>query len=450
MIKRKYDDLLNVKIPAVVYTGDESTLPAIFDRINSKGEALTEYEIYAASWPSDKFKVGNEKIIEKVLEKYDCLNDDDYEFTCYDRDAMRINKELNSFEYTFGLSKYLQEKYDELGFNRKKPADETNPLAFQLINACFNNSYSEIKNCYKIILKFSNNINKLEECLIDSINFVVECIKPICRFKGNKRNNSKIWHSQWQILSLIAFAFKKKYDSDLNENQNWKSAINILKETIWKYYVYDILCKYWADGGTNKIHKANNEDRYFKEITFTQFDTVYNEFSENEISRHEVSQVSSPSEKDYVVLNTIYLNEFTAMDQLSLDKFDVEHIATKKQMKLLIEKVKIKDGLPISHIANLCYLPESVNRSKKWANFYQDIGYLKELNLLLSNDIEGKLKYIENKYSYTTREELEWMNYPYKIDDADLLKESYLDFLKNRNKKIKRKFMLALGYKIDK
>ena len=59
------------------------------------------------------------------------------------------------------------------------------------------------------------------------------------------------------------------------------------------------------------------------------------------------------------------------MDQLSVDKFDVEHIAPKDQMRKLIDACS-GDGLPISSIANLCYLPESANRSKGARNFYQD------------------------------------------------------------------------------
>lgn len=43
---------------------------------------------------------------------------------------------------------------------------------------------------------------------------------------------------------------------------------------------------------------------------------------------------------------------FTAMDQLSIDRFDVEHIAPKEQMRKLIEACD-GDGLPISCIANL-------------------------------------------------------------------------------------------------
>ena len=59
-----YNSLSVMTMPAIVYTGEESTLPEIFERINSKGVALTEYEIYAASWPRKEFKIHNESIIE--------------------------------------------------------------------------------------------------------------------------------------------------------------------------------------------------------------------------------------------------------------------------------------------------------------------------------------------------------------------------------------------------
>ena len=115
-LKNNYNDLCSMTIPAIVYTGDESTLPEIFERINSKGVALTEYEIYAASWPRKEFKIQNEELIEYVLRKYDTLNDSEYSLKGYDRDAKRINKNVNAFEYVFGLSKWLQHKYSSLNF----------------------------------------------------------------------------------------------------------------------------------------------------------------------------------------------------------------------------------------------------------------------------------------------------------------------------------------------
>ena len=444
-IKDEYTSLCSVTIPAIIYTGDENTLPHIFERINSKGTPLTEYEIYSASWPSARFVVNNTNIVEKVLAKYDTLNDSDYDLSDYNRDTMRTEKRLNAFEYVFGLSKYICSTYEALRFYNNQKDDETNPIAFQLLNACFNSAHGQIKDVHLIITKYSTKIDKLENALMDSIEFVIKCISPILKFKGNTRNaKTKILHSQYQIMSLISFVFRKKYNEDLGINENWRESKEILKENIWKYYVYDILTKYWGEGGTGKIHTANNDNRYFAKISKGQFSSAYDNYHEDCLLRSEKKQVPSPIDKDFVILNTIYLHTFTAMDQLSLDNFDVEHIATKDQMKKLIE-ITEGEGLPISHIANLCYLPEFENRSKGAYNFYQDSSYLNKSDSSTIS-LEEKLQNIEKKYSFTTKSLLEWMDLEYTSTDFNELKIFYLDFLNQRTIIVKNKFLAALGY----
>ena len=240
-IKDEYNDLSRSQIPAIVYSGEEETLADIFTLMNSQGTPLTDYEIYAASWPSQKFHVSNDIIVENVLKKYDCLNDDGYEVHGYDRDAIRKSKNLSAFEYVFGLSKYITAKYPILSFQTNLSADETNPVAFLLLNACFNSAHNRVKDVYSSILLYKDKIDTLEECLIKAIEFVDSAINPIIRFKGNTRNTIKILHSQFQILSLISFTFREMFDADLVEKDTWKNSAITLKDNFWKYYVYDIL-----------------------------------------------------------------------------------------------------------------------------------------------------------------------------------------------------------------
>lgn len=162
-------------------------------------------------------------------------------------------------------------------------------------------------------------------------------------------------------------------------------------------------------------------------------------FFEKSMLRSETKKVANPKSEEYVILNCIYLKTFTAMDQLSIDRFDVEHIAPKEQMRKLIESCS-GDGLPVSCIANLCYLLEYVNRSKKDKNFYQDKKYL--LNVKLSD--------VESKYSFTEAEDLEWMDVPYeKPEDFEVLKEYYVDYCTKRFDKIKHLFCESLGIEYE-
>ena len=157
-------------------------------------------------------------------------------------------------------------------------------------------------------------------------------------------------------------------------------------------------------------------------------------FFERSMLRAESKKVANPKNEEFVVLNCIYLKTFTAMDQLSIERFDVEHIAPKEQMRKLIEACN-GEGLPISCIANLCYLPEYVNRRKKDKNFYQDKKYLQYV----------KLEEVETKYSFTEEEDLDWMDMPYeKSEDFAVLKEYYTDYCTKRFRRIKHLFCDAL------
>lgn len=158
-------------------------------------------------------------------------------------------------------------------------------------------------------------------------------------------------------------------------------------------------------------------------------------FFERSMLRTESKKVANPNSEEFVVLNCIYLKTFTAMDQLSIERFDVEHIAPKEQMRKLIDACH-GEGLPISCIANLCYLPEYVNRSKKDKNFYQDKKYLQYV----------KLEDVEAKYSFTEEDDLDWMDMPYeKAEDFAVLKEYYTDYCTKRFDKIKHLFCDSLG-----
>lgn len=150
--------------------------------------------------------------------------------------------------------------------------------------------------------------------------------------------------------------------------------------------------------------------------------------------RAESKKVASLKREEYVALNCIYLSTFTAMDQLSIDKFDVEHIVPKEQMRRIIEDCQ-GEGLPVSSIANLCYLPEYANRSKKDRNFYQDKKYLQKIDL----------QEVEEKYSFTDVEDLEWMDISYeKMEDFKVLKEYYTDYCTKRFEKMKLMFCDSL------
>jgi hypothetical protein len=200
------------------------------------------------------------------------------------------------------------------------------------------------------------------------------------------------------------------------------------------HYVCDIIENEWNDGGTSKIHKAAKPNKYLSQISYIRWETVLDSYFEQSNSRQESKKVTGPSKEDIVFLNCIYLPLFSAKEQLSSKNFDIEHIATKKLMK---DKIKTSRGLglPISSISNLCYLPQNVNRSKNSKTFYQDSNYLKHINL----------SEVEEKYSFTQKEDLEWLDLNFNPGDYEVLKDYYFAFLKKRFKLQKKKFYESMN-----
>lgn len=431
-----YDQIASTVIPVIVYHGEEENLPEIFDRINSQGTPLDQYEVYAAAWPVNRrFKACNTEIVECAIKKYDSFVEDGFIIHGYDREAMRSSKEVNAFEYLFGLSKYLVNKYDILAFQKGLADDTVNPLGFELVNACLNDT-DRIRTLYQNIYEIEN-IDAFEKALCKAIDFVVDSVSPIIRFKGNSRSGTKLFHSKYQILSMVSTTFKEMFcEKDYPQiSTSWDDKKEDIARNLRAYYVYDILTNYWSEGGTGKIHSAAKPNRYASEISPRAWRNALDGFYDKSMFRTESKQIANPKSEEFVLLNCIYLNTFTAMDQLSINKFDVEHIAPKDQMKKLIAATE-GIGLPISSIANLCYLPEYVNRSKKDKNFYQDTKYLQHIDL----------DEVEKKYSFTTSDDLEWMDMPYQgANDFEALKQFYIEFCNDRFEILKKLFCESMG-----
>ena len=100
-------------------------------------------------------------------------------------------------------------------------------------------------------------------------------------------------------------------------------------------------------------------------------------------------------------------------------------------MRKLIEKCGgVK--LPVSCIANLCYLPEGINRGKKERTIYE----VPALNATIPE--------LESKYTFTHQKDLEWIFEEYCEEDVMRLKHNYLNYLERRYETIKSKFLQAV------
>ena len=441
------DKMSKAKIPAIVITGSDEVLPIVFERINSKGSQLTKWQIYAATWSENKIRINKElnKIIDYNKERYEEMTiDDDINLQDFDPIELERKSELNTFELIFGFGKMISEMFPQL-FSNSKKATDVNSIGFNLVNACLVFKNNEIKNLNKNLSEIVGNSDDINRFLLE----IIECIKIVdkaiaitTKFKSNVREDTTPLHTEMQICSMIASVFINKHvNFEIDEkdvvtdrkidldgvNENWKSYKETFINNALKVYLLDILQINWRGSGDKKLNYIIiNPAYYTRNITKEEFESALNLWYESiKNERNEYKKIMNPKEADKVLLNIIYSNQFKAIDQIDDSKYDIEHIATKGMMKKQLERFDGKRRLPISSIGNICLLPEEYNRGKGERTIYQ------------YNDDNLSIAEIEEKYSFTERKDLEW------IEDNNLtydeLRNAYIKYIDTRFEKIKEK-----------
>lgn len=432
--KADFESIKQTEIPVIVYTGKNEYLNDIFSRINKKGKDLTDYEIYAATWDLTRYSISDKDIVEAVIKKYDNLALDNYTIEEYDSDDIRKRMELTAFEFLFGFSKTLIRKYDFLNLETAKEDDEVSEIGFELVDVCLNNS-KNVCNLADIIRDKKINLNLLNRRLNETITFVEKTLAPICTFRGNARHKIQYLHPKYLILALIAFTFREMYDiSDMSKKRgDWESKQSKIKKNLLSHYVFGIVKNDWHDGGIGKMYSYVKDRVFAEEFEKAQWEVLLNTYFENELLyNRQVQKFSTPTNADKLLLNCIYTDIFTVMDNCSDVYYDIEHLATKKRMGCLIHDSNCTKGLSVAHIANLCYLPANINRKKKDKTIYEE------------NNLTMPIKEIEDKYSFTKSNDFDFLYLPYENGDSQVLDEEYRKYLRKRFEIQKQKIYQSL------
>lgn len=446
------NNIANMQIPALVYEGDESLLPEIFERINSQGAKLTKQQIYSATWAHDIVKLSSpdfDEIITNNRDRYENMLDESMELDDYNPTELIRQKEVNIFELVFGFGKMISRKYPYLFTFDEKDKTKVESIGFNLINACLVQKSSNMRqlnvNLKKLIGLESENVELFLRRIIEAIEYVDKRLGAGTKFKGNTRSDSRVYplHTEMQITSIIATVFIARHASfkltdrgDVQDlsidtfsfNQKWASMKERFNKNVLRIYSMDILGQKWKGSGDKKLDNIVIDSYYYdREVSWKEFEQVLDVYySTLNSERNERKQVAAPKEPEKLVLNLIYSKIFSASDQNDESNYDIEHLAPKNLMKDKICSYSEDFRLPISSIGNLCLLPEYDNRVKKDKTIYQDEYYLSKIN---------DIKEIEAKYTFTIKSDLAWL-------DEELtenqFKSAYIKFLNSRYEKMKQ------------
>lgn len=446
------NNIANMQIPALVYEGDESLLPEIFERINSQGAKLTKQQIYSATWAHDIVKLDKSmfnEIITNNRDRYENMLDENMELDDYNPTELIRQKEVNIFELVFGFGKMISRKYPYLFNFDEKDKTKVESVGFNLINACLVQKSANMRNLninLKILIGLDTyHIESFLSRIIEAIEYVDKRLGAGTKFKGNTRSDSRVYplHTEMQIISIIATVFIARHASfNSNEkgdiqnldidtskfNTKWSLMKERFNRNILRIYTMDILGQKWKGSGDKKLDNIVIDSYYYdREVSWKEFEQVLDVYYTTiNAERNERKQVAAPKEPEKLILNLIYSKIFSASDQNDDSKYDIEHLAPKNLMKDRISRYSEDFRLPISSIGNLCLLPEYDNRVKKDKTIYHDEYYLTKID---------NIKDIEEKYTFTIKSDLAWLED--ELTEVQF-RSAYINFLNNRYTKMKQ------------
>ena len=286
---RTESDISQAEVPVVIFSGPSSEIHEVFELLNTKGTKLTPYEVYAAQWLDHQQRITNPKIIEAIWNKYEELERHGFDLdvsTEAPDDASRRERNYTLFEYVFGLGKYLSEKHPLLF--PQTAVDVPASVGFNLVSACLGLGVSDtsMKHMPEVLASKGVELQKLENCILESTAIVDATLQPILAMQPENQTKTEYYHSELQIVSMIASAFHFRYqlNHELSDHVGWEERRSILLKNIPMYYLFDILRDFWRGSGDSKLKTIISESSYLKPISKSEWEATFYLWHINHIS----------------------------------------------------------------------------------------------------------------------------------------------------------------------
>lgn len=421
-------DFRALKIPTIIYTGDGSELPDIFERLNTGGTKLSRYEVFASTWNSIKLKIEREDYLDYIedLYKKKCERTN-LSISNFEEGVIKRTKELSLYELCFALGKKIKDSCEILFASYSDTEeDQVDSIGFTSLATVLGISLKKLSTLDQYVNERTNvrNLMLLTDKIVESYKQIEKILKNYISTVDSKVFTKFI---EAQILAILGTYFKLyfKVNADLSISQ--ESTSRTVKENFSRYmpfsYLYDIISEFWAGSGDRKLaeelSKPISENRFTSFILKEKWETLLREWMNNQILK---------KAKNVSIETKLFLN-FICKTKLDWHnnqiKYDIEHIIPKK--RILDKNLDVS----ISAIGNLCLLPACDNRRKKDETVYEYLDRTSEITII--NEESAKKLY------YPTRDELSFIR-----AGEDFNAEHYNRFLRDRNNYLINKFLKLL------
>jgi len=422
-------DITGVSLPVVTYSGPEAELPEIFERINQSGTKLSKYEVFAATWLNETgTQISSAEIRTAINDKYAALIERGFSIDGLEHDESILA--FNLFEYLFGFGKVLVKSHPLL-FAERSDAAETEPAAFSLSCVARGRQLSLMHDLPRFMPVAQDGVidpTQMEKGLRLAAKAVEGWLRPYIGLRLNAApgNGIDFAHGELQIVSMIARAAIGRWDArgDWAELPGWQDDWNRLSKAMPQHYLVDLLEETWRGPiyttVFNRVWSTDDEGtvtgpaaHYASPIPDKTFYETIDSWFERQLERE---QRSRPYVRtiDRTFLRFVY-SDLVSHKMDTGVQFELEHLFPVSRLKKVIATGD-GPGWPISSIANLALFTKALNREKSSKTISE---YLEstELTPAESDTLTKLLLCAPDDVS---------------INDSELTREEYIDFLRSR------------------
>ncbi|CCV63612.1 conserved hypothetical protein (DUF262) [Alteracholeplasma palmae J233] len=404
----KVINLDSLEIPVILFTGDESELPSIFEKLNQGGTKLSKYEVFASSWDGTILKGVDREITKRVEARYKkIIEETELEIENYNEGSIKGEGKVTLYEYCLAMGKILTEELKDIFPSKKYDDSVIDTIGFASLITFLG---MHLKNMNKLD-KFINdkikpsNLDNFKNLIIRSFKEVIAILKPYISIYSK--------YIEAQMLSIAYTWFKIHYELDIDtlEITNKKDTMNNLR-LFTKYmpyrYLNDIIRSEWSGHGDNTLNEIINQDlnrnRYLIPIPEDTWQQNIKDWIETQ-SNKPLKTFTSDSKLFYLFATKKYRTN----DE---QKYIITHIIP----KYVVEK--IAGNISMSPVGNLYLLPEK-DKAHKYDILYK-----------AKRSVEG--------YEYPNKEQVQW------VIDENYSLNKYEQFLEERNKFLINEFLKQL------
>lgn len=366
----KIDD---ITIPLIIFKGSEDELADIFQKLNQEGVKLSKYDVFAATWINHTVQVLNDsKFINYIIGKYDAAQkESNLDIADYDPEAMKKTGILTVFEYAFAVGKALMDECPRL-FPKFDDA-KIDSIGFLLLAEIMGLTYQNMGRLAKVIDEYEGvNYKELKDAIVDAGKIVENALIPYidAPTTGKGKKTSLVCHSELQLASYIIVIFKLKYivskADGVSIRSKYSKDVNLVKQYLYKHYLFDIISGYWAGSGDSKLEAIIQDPqtcKYTRDVDRNSFELAISNWLDSSNDKVNSANVSADTK--------LFLNYLLRARVHDADKtqYDIEHCVPKNVIQQYFIKKNIT--VPISSVCNLVYIPASENRSKGDLTYYQ-------------------------------------------------------------------------------